>query len=114
MEEEFTEGNVHKAYKEVKEIRQGFKPRTDICKDKDGNLLGSKTDIKSRWQEYFSELLNPEPESNEEEHREDNLEAGRTEVDEDVPTQEEVKEAIKKQSAQNAPAEARRRIAVNR
>jgi len=89
LEEEFSEGNVHKAYKEVKEIRQG--------------LLGSKTYIKSRWQEYFSELLNPEPESNEEENREDNLEAGRTAEDEDVPTQEEAKEAIRKLRACKTP-----------
>lgn len=48
-----------------KEIRREFEPRTVSCKDKQGNLLSSETEVMRRWAEHFSDLLNsvttPEP-----------------------------------------------------
>jgi endonuclease/exonuclease/phosphatase family metal-dependent hydrolase len=59
---------VRKFYKKVKAMQSndGFKPRTSVCKDKNGNLITDTTQILERWSEYFKEHLdgcNP-PEQN--------------------------------------------------
>jgi hypothetical protein len=47
------------AYKEIIMIKEVFKAHTNLCKAKYGTLLGDKDSIKSRWTEYFKQLLNP-------------------------------------------------------
>lgn len=39
-------------------MRKGFQPRTNICRAKDREFIGGKTDILNRWHEYFKKLLN--------------------------------------------------------
>jgi hypothetical protein len=47
------------AYKEIKTVNEGFKALTNLCKNKDGILMGDKESIKCRWSEHFKLLLNP-------------------------------------------------------
>ena len=50
-------------YKGVSEVRKGYQPRSNMVRDKNGNMLVNEEQIKDRWKEYFSELLNrPDPE----------------------------------------------------
>lgn len=59
--EEFHEkGETRQVYQHVKEIKKGFQARTNICKDKEDNLIGDKVKIIERWAEYFEQLLNGE------------------------------------------------------
>jgi hypothetical protein len=39
-------------------LNAGFQPRLGICKDKNGNVRGDKSEIMNRWVEYFQECLN--------------------------------------------------------
>ena len=39
-------------------IKNCYKPRADFCRNKNGNLIGSKEEIKIIWRGYFQELLN--------------------------------------------------------
>jgi hypothetical protein len=57
MQADFEEHQSHKYYKEVKNVRAGFQPRLNFCKDKEGSLIISKDKILDRWVEHFSELL---------------------------------------------------------
>jgi hypothetical protein len=36
-------------YKEILDIRKGYQPRIDFCKDENGNLLRNRKDILERW-----------------------------------------------------------------
>jgi hypothetical protein len=47
-----------KIYEAVKKLNKGFQPRLDICKNKNGNVIGDKSEIVNRWVEYFKEILN--------------------------------------------------------
>jgi hypothetical protein len=38
-------------------LNKGYQPRLDICKDKNGNVIGDKLEIMNRWVEYFEETL---------------------------------------------------------
>jgi hypothetical protein len=45
-------------YKLIQGLKTGFQPRTSVCKDKDGKLIGGDMPVMDRWGQYFSELLN--------------------------------------------------------
>jgi hypothetical protein len=53
-----TECPSRKFYRKVSIIRNGYKPRTMMCKDKKGNLVTGKKKVLQRWAEHFDELLN--------------------------------------------------------
>ena len=66
--------------------------RTEIVKDKQGNLLTREMEVRKRWKEHFEEVLNrPEPQQG-------TVLVGSTEVNEEIdtgyPTKSEIKEAI--------------------
>jgi hypothetical protein len=44
----------------VKEIKTGFQPRINLCRDKEGNILVDRAAIFNRSAEYFSSLLKME------------------------------------------------------
>lgn len=50
--------DVRSLYRKVNEFRKGFMPRTDSCRDRDGNLITEQRTVISRWREHFDELLN--------------------------------------------------------
>ncbi|KDR08414.1 hypothetical protein L798_01745 [Zootermopsis nevadensis] len=58
MTEKIRIGNTYMAYKEMRNIKEVFKPRTNICKGRKGELLGNGKQILSRRTEYFEQLLN--------------------------------------------------------
>ena len=53
---------VRAQYKGIKDTKNGYQPRTQMIRSKDGRLLIGEDEVKGRWKEYFQELLNrPEP-----------------------------------------------------
>jgi hypothetical protein len=52
------QSDSRKFYQAVKKLNKGFQPRLDICKDKNGNVIGDKSEIMNRCVEYFEETLN--------------------------------------------------------
>jgi hypothetical protein len=57
VESNFTENNTKQAFREVKFYKEGFKPRTDSCKDKQVKIISDNAAIKNRWKEHFQQLL---------------------------------------------------------
>ena len=56
-------GHTRAQYQGINQIRKGYQPRQELIRNKEGKVLTNSEAIKSRWMEYFSELLNrPEPE----------------------------------------------------
>jgi hypothetical protein len=43
--EKFNSGNPYMAYKEIQTIKECFKAHMNLCKDKDGILMGDKESI---------------------------------------------------------------------
>ena len=54
--------DTRKFYKDVTNLPNLPIAMILVCKDKDGNILSEKKQIRKRWQQYFKELLNPENE----------------------------------------------------
>jgi sorting nexin-29 len=99
MEEDFVHNNTREAYKAVNVFKKGFKPNTNLCKDRDGNIIADPENIKHRWKEYSQEVLNPDGLTDSAEP-EILLEDGQ-EVD--TPSLTEVKRAIKKLKNNKTP-----------
>jgi hypothetical protein len=91
------------ALKEIKSQR-GFKPKTDMCKDRDGKIIADKEGIKESWVEYFQELLNGNTEEVDEGTEEF---PDKSEADSggqmDPPRLEEVKDSLKALRNKKAP-----------
>jgi hypothetical protein len=58
MEERMENRDMREFYKRISSVKKGFQPKIGFCKDKNGTLIGDKEDMKRRWVEYFSQLLN--------------------------------------------------------
>jgi hypothetical protein len=73
--ENLTRLEIRKAYKEINNRKTGFRPHTNLCNDKNGNIIAEQEQITSRWKECFEELLNPPTTKHEAEVRieEDNI-----------------------------------------
>jgi hypothetical protein len=72
-----------------------------MCKNKKGELLGGKEEIRRRWMEHFKELLNIE--NNGREQVDQNTEASTQEQHIEEPNIEEVRETIKELRNNKAP-----------
>ena len=56
------QGRVREHFQGIREVRNGYQPRNNVIKSKEGRLMTSDEEIKERWSQYFQELLNrPEP-----------------------------------------------------
>jgi hypothetical protein len=44
-------------YRPLLQIKHGYQPQFDACKDKQGKMITDKEGIANRWAEYFEELL---------------------------------------------------------
>jgi hypothetical protein len=58
MSGRFKENDLHMTFKEVKSLKEGFKPSTQLTEDSQGNIIGDRVGIGQRWKEYFEVLLN--------------------------------------------------------
>ena len=45
-------------YRDINDLKRGYKPRTTIVKDEKGDLVADSHSIMARWRNYFSQLLN--------------------------------------------------------
>jgi hypothetical protein len=50
--------NTRDLYRGVNECKMGCRPRNNIVKDENGDLLADSQNILNRWKNYFSQLLN--------------------------------------------------------
>jgi hypothetical protein len=50
--------NTRDLYRGINEFKKGYQPRTNLVKDKRGNLLADPHKILNRWKNYFCQLLN--------------------------------------------------------
>ena len=91
--------NIRQAYKLINNVKNGYQPRTSLCKDKDGNIISDIESVNKRWASHFEELLNAPSTSPAEPALEQLAEPGPPVL---PPTVEEVSLAI--QSLQNNKA----------
>ena len=49
---------TRKFYQKLNASRNGFVPRAEICRDKDGGLLTDGREVIERWKQHFGEHLN--------------------------------------------------------
>jgi hypothetical protein len=50
--------DIRDLYRGVNEIKKGYQPKSNLIKDKNGDLLADSHNILNRWKNYFSQLLN--------------------------------------------------------
>jgi len=103
LQMDFEEHRNRKYYKEVKEIKTGFQPRINFCRDKEGNMLADRTVVLNRWAEYFSNLLNKDIEDGSEGSQRKGVENINGEDIIPEPTLEEVEKEIKMAKNNKAP-----------
>ena len=92
---------IRQLYKKTGQLKKGFQPRTSMCKNKKGELLGGEEEFRKRWIEHFKELLNTE--SNGKEQVDQNIEASAQEQCIEEPNSQEVREVIKELRNNEAP-----------
>lgn len=52
-----SQNETRKFYQKINKMRKEFKPKVNMCKNKQGDILNDRDDILLRWVEHFSELL---------------------------------------------------------
>ena len=45
-------------YKGINELKKGYQPRAYVLKKHDGTFVANITNILSKWEQFFSNLLN--------------------------------------------------------
>jgi hypothetical protein len=50
--------NIKDMYRGISEFKRGYQPRSNLVKDKNGDLLADSHNTANRWKRYFSQLLN--------------------------------------------------------
>ena len=96
---------ARKLYSKVKETKKEFKPRVNICKAKDGSIICDQNEVLMRWNEHFDELFNKNNNQEDIVAEGENIQftVGPTAEETDLPTLEELEEAIKKLKNNKAP-----------
>jgi hypothetical protein len=79
-----------KFYKRLNDVRRPFEPQVAMCRAKNEELLTNQNQMLARWKEHFEEHLNEGSES--EQPTVDLRDDG---VDIDLPSHEEIEEALK-------------------
>lgn len=104
IENMHSQNEARKFYKAVNEAKNGFQPRIEMCRRKNGDIVADKQGVLDRWREHFETLLNSSSESNDTaslrpKYQQDdgiNIEA---------PSLAEVKDAITRLKNNKAPGE---------
>jgi len=97
-----------KFYKAMDNIRKGYHPRQEACRDKDGKVLFDKEEIMNRWAEHFREVLNKVYPSCNDQGKPDpalNIEESDKGENSEIPTYGEIEASIKKLKNGRAPSE---------
>lgn len=100
-------GEVRKFYAAVKRIKKDFQPRTAGCRNETGAIVISEREVMEKWANHFKILLNKE----QQEHivletiHEIDAENNQNAEQDDIPTINEVGEAIKKMRNNRSPGE---------
>jgi sorting nexin-29 len=92
-------------YSATDRIRKQFQPRERRCRDKHGQVVGEEKVILDRWAEHFSDLLNKNTVSGNEQLKPPNLSNEQIVETLMKPTRQEVAEAINKMENNKAPGE---------
>jgi len=50
--------NIRGLYRGIKDFKKGYQPRTNVVKDKKGDLVTYLHSILAKWRNHFSQLLN--------------------------------------------------------
>jgi hypothetical protein len=50
--------NMRDLYRGMNEFKKGYKPRINIIKDENGNLLANFHSVLNRWKNFFNQVLN--------------------------------------------------------
>jgi hypothetical protein len=50
--------NIIDMYRSITEFKKGYQPRSNLIKDKRGNILADRNKILSRWKNYFCQSFN--------------------------------------------------------
>ena len=93
---------------QIKHLKSGFKPKTELIRDFNGEIMGNKQDIMNIWKKYFEQVLNPNINLNADVHH-TSAEANEI-MEEDSesiepPSLEEVKESLERMKPGKAPGE---------
>ncbi|XP_038106408.1 uncharacterized protein LOC119766088 [Culex quinquefasciatus] len=97
MEQLHRSNETRKFYKKLNGSRNGFTPRVEMCRDKNGAILTNEREVIDRWKQHFDEHLNSaEAEAGVQGGRREDFIGTAGEGEEPVPTMREVKDAIKK------------------
>ena len=59
LQEKYKRNAVKQFYEGIRKIRTGFQPRTTLCTNKRGVIVGEEEEVLEVWATYFKELLNP-------------------------------------------------------
>lgn len=95
-----SQAEARKFYQKINRGRKEFQPRTNMCRDKEGNIISKKEDILERWAENFEEKLN---EGNMREEESNTILNNEDEREKEPPSLEEVQRAINKLKNNKAP-----------
>lgn len=103
IDEDLRTGNTRQGYREIRFIKQGYRPKCSFCKDTEGKILSNPDDIMTRWRDHFKLLLNPDNEESEEEEdsRQQILVERESEVE--PPSIDEIQTAIQKLKSGKSP-----------
>ena len=58
LEENSKNKNIREMYKGINEFKKGYHPRAYVIKKDDGTIIADTSSILSRWEQFFSNLLN--------------------------------------------------------
>uniref|UniRef100_A0A8D8W2L6 Craniofacial development protein 2 n=1 Tax=Cacopsylla melanoneura TaxID=428564 RepID=A0A8D8W2L6_9HEMI len=98
IDELHKENEQRQFYAAVNKMKKGFQPRTNGCRDINGEIITCEEQVLRRWAQHFQDLLNedePNDQTDEEERPDED--------NEDMPTLSEVKTAIRKMKNNKAP-----------
>ena len=95
MEQLHRSNETRKFYKKLNKSRNGFMPRAEMCRDKEGGILTDEREVIERWKQHFDEHLNGTEAENQGDGGSDFIDVA-GEGEEPTPTLREVKDAIKK------------------
>uniref|UniRef100_A0A8D8PVV0 Craniofacial development protein 2 n=1 Tax=Cacopsylla melanoneura TaxID=428564 RepID=A0A8D8PVV0_9HEMI len=95
------ENEQRKFYAAINKMKNGFQPRMNACRDRNGEILTNNEEILNRWTQHFKELLNEEESelSTQNQHEQQ----PEQEAEENLPTLQEIQRSIQKMKNNRAP-----------